>query len=82
MENLDFLMVDVRFAEKVLHMKNKDYEKVLRRMSVASPVIESNLQFSLLCIAEGVDRVWIDNMLYADFGMSGEEILDCMRNLK
>ena len=52
------------------------FESICARMSESCPGPDPISGFSMLCMLEGVDSVEANNLLYEEFGMSGEDILE------
>lgn len=59
-------------------MKKTDYENLLGCLEVCQTALGSELEFSLLCMCSGLKRTAIENRIYGDFGMSGEEIIESL----
>ena len=59
-------------------MKKADYENLLGSLEVCQPALGAELEFSLLCMCSGLERTAIENRIYGDFGMSGEEIIESL----
>lgn len=92
----DFSVGKLAFADdgrqicrKRMTMKTDEYENVIGKIlqsatdpGRASAAMEPFAEFSMMCIAAGVPKIKADNMLYAEFGMSGDEILTAFRGLK
>ena len=57
-------------------MKQMDYERILVRIGRSRPMLDSRVEFSLLCMQEGVDMTAVENRIYNDFGMSADELID------
>ena len=57
-------------------MMNEAFYSICDRMSESCPGLDPIWGFSMLCMLEGVDSVAANNLLYEDFGMSGEDILE------
>ena len=53
-----------------------DYERILVRIGRSRPMLDSRVEFSLLCMQEGVDMTAVENRIYNDFGMSADELID------
>ncbi len=57
-------------------MKQSDYERILARIGRCRPVLGSRVEFSLLCMHEGVDMRTAENRIYDEFGVSADELID------
>ena len=59
---------------------NEAFYSICDRMSESCPGLDPIWGFSMLCMLEGVDSVAANNLLYEEFGMSGE-IIDELKTL-
>ena len=59
-------------------MKQMDYENLLGRIEGCRPALGAELEFSLLCMFSISGRTAIENRIYGDFGISGEEIMEIL----
>ena len=57
-------------------MMKATFESICSRMFEPCPAPDPISGFSMLCMLEGADSVALNNLLYEEFGMSGEEILE------
>ena len=57
-------------------MKQSDYERILARIGGCRPVLGSRVEFSLLCMHEGVDMGMAESRIYDEFGVSADELID------
>ena len=73
---LAFADDECQICRKINSMMADCFEKVVGRIQECAPVMDPKTEFTLLCMSEGVERVDADNRFYADFGMSGDELLE------
>lgn len=57
----------------------KCYESLCRLMNDGRVIRSRTADFSSLCRSVGADETGLSNMLYREFGMSGDEILEAFR---
>ena len=76
-----FTLILSQFCRKINDMKRAYYENLLGCLEVCQPALGAELEFSLLCMCSGLRRTAIENRIYHDFGMSGEEIVECLSDM-
>lgn len=57
----------------------KCYESLCRLMNDGRVIRSRTTDFASLCRSVGADEDEVSNMLYRDFGMSGDDILEAFR---
>ena len=62
-------------------MRKEEYEYLLGQIGACRPTLGSKLEFSIMCMCSGVGRTTIENRIYADFGVSGEEFIEGLSDL-
>ncbi len=57
-------------------MKQSDFEVLLGRIGSTPLPFGAEVEFSLLCMHSGCGRKEVENRIYSEFGLSGEELVE------
>jgi hypothetical protein len=76
MQKFAFAFYMFQLCRKRKAMKQTDYERVLAGIAGCRPVLGSRVEFSLLCMHEGVDMRTVEARIYDEFGVSADELID------